>query len=176
MQLKSGELTLLKGSNGIGKSSLVQILKKGKQHYFNDENVVYVDQTALNPLNDISLDEVIKQWYKKRVEKLELFETTYEKCLHFRETPLKELSGGQNQLAKICLGLYFSGDIFVLDEPFQHLDQANIQYLYESLVQLKKLNKKILMIEHRSDLIQDIVNSSYILVQTSDELRIQSGS
>lgn len=152
-----GKLIRLIGANGVGKSSFIQYLKLNQDSFFINKKVSYLDQQRLLPLNDVSLNDLKELLLKKRYEILKCIDVIEEETSFFSSKPIKELSGGQNQLVKIYLSLFLSGDVFILDEPFQFLDEKNQQKMLKIIGQLKSLNKEILIVEHHFDL-KDIVD------------------
>lgn len=140
-----GEVLLIKGENGIGKSSLAKELFKShslsmvaqeNSDLFYDRNIKRVKklflESAQNILN-ISLFE--KYW--------NLFGLT-KKENRFLST----LSGGEAQMLKICLGAFIERDSVLFDEPSQNLDEHMKIVLNDLIGDLK--HKSIIIIEHDS--------------------------
>lgn len=176
LDLTAGELSLLYGPNGVGKSSFVHLLKIKQNEIPLLKNSVFIDQFPLQPLNDVSCNDVLKSLKVHRQENNKLFELIEKRLESFINIPIRNLSGGQNQLVKIALGLYLSGELFVFDEPFQFLDKENVNFLKEILLELKKQKKIILLIEHRSELIEELIDSRFELVLHADEIRTVCGN
>ena len=172
LDLRNGCLTHLRGPNGSGKSSFIQFLKLHQSEFFNNINIRFVDQFPLQPLNDINYYDCKKSLGSFRQEELNFYSHLEVEFSSFLNEPINSLSGGQKQIAKILLGLYLSGDIFVFDEPLQYLDDETVTTFLDLLKELKKLNKAILIIEHRKELIQDIVDYEAQLI-IEDEILIR---
>lgn len=158
MELVPGELTLLSGPNGSGKSSFIQILKLNQNDLLQSVKTTFIDQFPLKPLNEINFSELEKILIPMRYESLDIYPQIRTRISSFEKTPIKNLSGGQNQIVKIAIGLLLSGELIVLDEPFQFLDQSNQDFLKVILADLKKMNKMILIVEHRMDFIESIID------------------
>jgi energy-coupling factor transporter ATP-binding protein EcfA2 len=156
--LDEAKCYLISGHNGIGKSSFLQYLKLHQNNYLNGKRVCFVDQFPLRPINGISFKNMLVILKNERFEKLDVFDALKEEIASFSTMPVNQLSGGQNQMVKIMISLYLSGDIFVYDEPLQYLDSKNVEIFIEVIKVLTLLGKTILIVEHRSDLLKDVVN------------------
>ena len=166
MNFSKGQLLLLTGENGIGKSSFIQFLKLNQREFFKEKKVVFIDQFQLKPINQISYKEVENLLSPMRSGKVSCYESLKEKVAPFEDKPINDLSGGQNQMVKLALGIYLAGDIFILDEPFQYLDQANVSLLTKLIVDLKEQGKTLLIVEHRKELISELVDKSYKMINS----------
>lgn len=161
LELIESNITLLQGKNGVGKSTLLQWIK---QYSSNSEfECVFVDQKPLNSLNNISVKECFERFHK--ISKVELLD-------EFWNQPINELSGGQGQLFKILFNLSFDSDIIFFDEPLQYLDSSKVTWFVELLKEYKERGKKILLVEHRSELLEAQVDYKYILENTDIGLKL----
>lgn len=176
IRLNSGELSLLSGENGAGKSSLVQFLKLAKAEFFGPSSVIFLDQKPLSPLNGVSLDQLLISLASRRREQ-GYFADKYQGLVDtVNAKEIRNLSGGENQLVKIYLALFLGGDIFILDEPAQYLDKDNIKILQEILKDLKKAQKAILVIEHRKDVLGEMIDTHYAIERKDHFYRIEECS
>ena len=149
--VKEGEKIWIQGVNGIGKSSLLEELKTSFFEFFASRTYSFVNQQRLNPFFDLTLGEFIESVSKQLkvptnqelLSQLDLVSKLSHK--------MKELSGGENQLAKIYLMELLNGDIYFLDEPFQQLDTHKRKILEEILA--KKTQKIILFTHHDNTLL-----------------------
>ncbi|MBT4790052.1 MAG: ATP-binding cassette domain-containing protein [Halobacteriovoraceae bacterium] len=158
----SGELVLIQGENGIGKSSFLQYLKR-KQTSLLKGKCIFVDQSRVMPLNDLSFKDAKKVFKPYQFEKLDIYSDYEQYILPYIDKPIGQLSGGQNQMIKIMLGLYLSGDIFFFDEPLQFLDQKNKKLFLELLTSLKKRDKAICIIEHNKKDLAHLIDTCFNL-------------
>jgi len=161
LELENHLLTLICGDNGIGKSSFYEFLKLSQSHLFTEKKCVFIDQFRLEPLNDISFDELLRQLKSFRVEDNGLFAKYFYLVSDYINRPIKTLSGGQNQMIKILLGLYLSGDYFFFDEPLQSLDSKNKEIFLKLLNDLKYLGKSICLVEHNFSSHSSLVDIKY---------------
>ncbi|MBQ8598619.1 MAG: ATP-binding cassette domain-containing protein, partial [Oscillospiraceae bacterium] len=65
------------------------------------------------------------------------------------KTPL-QLSGGMNRRLAIARTLAYGGDVYLLDEPFQGLDEATLQHCL-SIVRDATKGKLLLLVTHRRE-------------------------
>lgn len=174
IHLTAGEIHLIEGENGIGKTSFVHFLKLGQDRFFPNEVVRFIDQLPLSPLNDISFYELKQILLKKRSQEISYFEEFEKRIIPFERQPIKNLSGGQNQLVKIATALYLGGDYFFFDEPFQYLDKANKELLKKTLFALKSEKRTVILIEHNRHLVSELCDS-YIQIIENDKVRLSNG-
>ncbi len=76
--------------------------------------------------------------------------------------PTNTLSGGESQRTRLAtqIGSQLSGITYILDEPSIGLHQRDNQRLIHSLVELKKLDNTIIVVEHDKDI---MMASDYII-------------
>ena len=77
------------------------------------------------------------------------------------------LSGGQKQRLGLARALYNNPSLIVLDEPNSNLDHEGDKALFSAIKHLKSLNKIILFVTHRSNLVEA---ASHILVIESGKV------
>lgn len=169
--LDVGVAVLLFGENGVGKSSLLQLLKLRQKELFPNKTCRFVDQPKLMPLNEIDFSQMREQLKGYRAEDSSLFEEFYTYVESYDKTPLKKLSGGQNQMVKILLSLYLGGDIFFFDEPVQNLDDQNTKNFACVLEGLKLRGKSCLVIEHQSEIVRKLCQKTYQLVKEDNTIK-----
>ena len=162
--LKKGKLLRVEGENGIGKSSLLQYLKRKQDLFFQEESCQFLDQSRLSPLNQVCFDDLMHFLQTYRREDSTFFLNFLKVIEAYRSLPINQLSGGQNQMVKLALSLYIGGSVFLLDEPFQFLDKENQLCVFEMIEWLKSEGKKILIIEHQVDISKVVDETSSIQV------------
>ena len=173
IKIDAGNAILIHGPNGVGKSSLLQYFKLNHKSLFAHRVLRFVDQPRLNPLNDISLNDVISQLSSRRDPTQKLFQEFYPIVEDYASKPLKDLSGGQNQMCKILIGIFLGGDIYFFDEPSQSLDDTNIKNFSCCLEGLKGANKACVIIEHQSGLIKSLCQKSYGMQREGSIIKIK---
>jgi ABC-type Mn2+/Zn2+ transport system ATPase subunit len=154
--LLPGTGLLLVGENGIGKSTLLAAIHKilGPLHsaYLPQKELVFFSDRTLGKLKDIFLESMPRGLSLNTFEKL----WTDFKLTSKENRYLSQLSGGEFQSLKICLTLSKDADYFLLDEPFQFLDQSRRDCLRQFLTELINQSKTVILVEHyRETFLQD---------------------
>lgn len=188
-EIKTGILTSLLGSNGIGKSTLLKTIsglldKKSGAVFIDDKNIdafsiaefaklVSVVLTHENVNKDLTVYELVKlgrqpytNWLDKLTEADEiLINNTLEDCeiSSLIDRKLSQLSDGQLQRTFIARAVVQDTPFIFLDEPSTHLDLYHKVKLFKLLKKLCVVNNKcILFSTHDLDL----------ALQLSDEIML----
>jgi len=178
-EIKTGILTSLLGSNGIGKSTLLKTIsglldKKSGAVFIDDKNIdtfsiaefakmVSVVLTHENVNKDLTVYELVKlgrqpytNWLDKLTEDDEiLINNTLEDCeiSSLTDRKLSQLSDGQLQRTFIARAVVQDTPFIFLDEPSTHLDLYHKVKLFKLLKKLCTVNNKcILFSTHDLDL------------------------
>lgn len=153
LSLKNGEVKVIMGPSGCGKTSLLRLaaglLKPtaGKILRGSDRISIQFQEPRLLPwltaaenVNLVLSDK--KETLPKALEYLGAVGLT--DAAH--QYPA-ELSGGMAQRVALARALAYSGDLFLLDEPFRGLDQALRDQMI-SLVRTHTAGKALLLVTH----------------------------
>ncbi|MBW8360694.1 MAG: ABC transporter ATP-binding protein [Kaistella sp.] len=169
--LASGEIGLLIGNNGVGKTTLIksilhQIPVLGGEVLLNQKNVKNLsykeiaEQVAVvfsksqipanYTLTDlVSLGKYIHYPYYfelTKSDKLEVEEIIESlNLMQYRDFPLQKLSDGNLQKAFIGRALAQNSPMIILDEPTTHLDEENKIIILKLLRELAKNQSKIIL-------------------------------
>ncbi|AZA59940.1 ABC transporter ATP-binding protein [Chryseobacterium indoltheticum] len=173
--LNLGDVCLLIGNNGVGKTTLIKsilhqnpllngeisINNKNVKHLSVKEiaeNIAIVFSKAIIPQNYtvedlISLGKYIYYpfYFELKKEDREEVSNIIEELdlVEYKNTPLKNLSDGNLQKAFIGRALTQNSPIIILDEPTTHLDEKNKIIILKTLRKLaKEQNKLILFSSH----------------------------
>jgi len=166
LTIPKGEITLILGANGVGKSTLLKILsgilvpKSGEVLYDNiniyeiNKNVIakkiaYVSQDSVFSFPFTALEVALlgRSPYIGRFE----FErdSDYEIAinalrstgiLHLKDRIISEVSGGEKQLVSIARAITQQPELMVLDEPGTHLDLKHKSLILNILNTIKEKN------------------------------------
>lgn len=154
LSFKQGDRICLKGSSGIGKTTILKIiagLHSGYEGEINigSINIAYAPQsTGLLPWKKvISNTMLLRRGNKNRAEALELLTRLGLEGLEKRY-PL-QLSGGQRQRVGLAQVLYSRPDILLLDESFSALDGDTKENALQLLDEyLKTSNATLILVSH----------------------------
>ena len=189
LDIYPGEILGLLGPNGVGKSTLFNLLiglikpdsgqifidstnvndfpiylrtRKFKIGYVPQYGGYFHDLTLIENFNAIS--EIVIKDKRKRPSIIKDLIYKFE-LDNVKEIKAKFLSGGQRRKLVICLALLGNPKILLCDEIFAALDVLSIHMLKEILVTLQKEQPKISIIicEHQARELLSIVDRAMIL-------------
>lgn len=164
--LSSGEIVVIKGRNGTGKSTFLKLLagflpsKKGSITLYENGKI-------------ISGEEFYKQIgiIFQSPESSFLFDTLKEELgnydFGFSQIELDRspylFSEGEKRRISIYSSLAQNKNILLYDEPTFGQDQNNIEILAEVILTLKKMNKLQIIISHDEDFIEKVADRFFII-------------
>lgn len=163
---EENSVNFIMGESGVGKTTLIKYIKdelllKGKK-----VSVVY-QESRLIPWKNVykNLELVIKNKYNKDDISKYITEVLSNMNLEGIEKLYpNELSGGMKQRVSIARAILYSGDIFIMDEPFKGLDKDNKNNLIDYLKRYFKENKKTaIIITHDIEEVKEFNNRFIIL-------------
>lgn len=189
-QASTGEIVLLTGESGIGKTTFLEIIAglrkidSGKYYYDNQEilsndddimsdfrnkNIGYILQDfALvddyTVLENIILPVLYSRFFSKEeaILRAKSFAVKFslEKEL---DKKVRFISGGQKQRVAIIRSLILNPEIILADEPTTNLDKNNFRLVLEMFQELKK-QEKIIIIATHDDRIKKNADRTYKIV------------
>ena len=174
-EVKQGEIVLVIGSNGSGKSTVLKAIyglmhefngSTGKIFFDNEEitnvktselikkGLIYIPQKN-NLFEDLTVKENLEISgitidHKILIQKIEKTLGLFTSLIPLlKRTPMK-LSGGERQLLTLAMATLHQPKMIMIDEPFAGLSPQNIEFISDNL---KKLNGKngitLIIVEHR---------------------------
>ncbi len=174
---KPGELIVISGRSGSGKSSLIKALNGIFPFHQNADvqgNILldgvsikdsdiqdrsdYLTTVFQNPNNQFycvdSTDEMAFPLENRNIDRETILKTIDEhtkllNTVHLKDKSLMALSGGQKQLVAITSVSVMNEQIYLLDEPSASLDQKSIEQLAFAIKKWKERGKIIIIAEHR---------------------------
>ena len=184
MSVKKGEIIVLTGLSGCGKTTLlrllnglipsfydgdldgeIKILGKDITTYKKGELAKYIGNVFQNPKDqffcDVVEDEIALVGENLGLDRATLKEKV-EKAMdllginHISKKSIFELSGGERQKVAIAGTLIYDTDIIFFDEPSSSLDYDSIKHFSEILIRLKTMGKTIIIAEHRLYYLKEI--------------------
>ena len=180
-----GEIVSILGPNGAGKSTAMKAmlgildLKNGEVSLngkditnFSTQDrikqgISFVPQTK-NIFTELSVEENLemgaflneKNLSSKIEEMYELFPIIKEK----KSQAAGELSGGQRKQVAIARALMTNPDVLMLDEPTAGVSPVIMDEIFQHVLNIKKQNIAILMVEQNARQALEISDRGYILV------------
>lgn len=189
-QASTGEIVLLTGESGIGKTTFLEIIAglrkidSGKYYYDNQEilsndddimsdfrnkNIGYILQDfALvddyTVLENIILPVLYSRFFSKEEAMLRAKSFAVKFSLEKElDKKVRFISGGQKQRVAIIRSLILNPEIILADEPTTNLDKNNFRLVLEMFQELKK-QEKIIIIATHDDRIKKIADRTYKIV------------
>jgi ABC-type Mn2+/Zn2+ transport system ATPase subunit len=158
LTLDIGQRLIIYGSNGTGKSTLLNALAQNRNPQFiqwaipSDQVLFLRQQTSFHTQtpDDVQSYLINILLYKKPFSRvsskdLELIQSVQDK-LYLPNMPLKNLSGGQRQKLRMAQGLLMKTQVLLLDEPFNAIDQTSSQEIIHWLNDIKDSTLQILVL------------------------------
>jgi iron complex transport system permease protein len=162
LQIEKEKPLGLIGPNGIGKTSFIQFLKQNQDCFFYQKEVSFLDQFPLSPLGQVrcsDLFSMLGDLFPERVLYSNLYDYKLIEKFSFQsklDRPIKYLSGGENQILKILCCFYLRSEVFILDEPSNHLDQRRIKVLIHLINEIAADQRYFIVIDHRKDVLMQV--------------------
>lgn len=181
--LKRGEMTLLEGKSGTGKSTLIKIIsgenrlpettwKLKSIKYFNDTSSF----GSQDLLSEITLGDYQADKDSKRLIEILRGVGLFEKFTvdSLKKVPAKELSNGMMQRALLARSLYNleDTDLVCIDEPIGSLDEENARNVIKFVKEYCNRDKKRFMIlsTHQYSFVSEYIDKKIKIVPMSPKL------
>ena len=174
MSIKPGEFVAFVGGSGAGKSTFMKcisgvtrpttgrVLLNGENLYENYEslkyNIGYVPQDDI-VYSNLTLIDMLNYAAKLRMPDT----TTWRERAHrisevldivqlkeFKNSYIRQLSGGQRKRASIAVELIADPGLFFLDEPTSGLDPGTERSVMQTLQKMSKMGKTIVLVTHNT--------------------------
>ena len=169
--ITDGRVIVIQAENGTGKTSLAREIFRS-----NKDKVTFLRQEGLDLFYDRSLKQIKKIFLESTTDLLlsDLFEKYWRLFgLDKKEGRFQSsLSGGEEQMLKICLCSFLNKDLIIMDEPSQNLDSAMKFVLSEMIDELHRKKKSLLIIEHDEKWIKTTFSRIKLSIQGS-ELKVE---
>ena len=194
IEIKKGHIVIFSGPSGSGKTTLISLLgaidrpTRGKAFLIGEEltamsdvaisrlrrdTIGFVFQSfnlipRLSALDNVAFPLIpmgisLKERHRRASELLDRFQMGN----RMHHTP-EELSGGQQQRVAIARALINNPHIIIADEPTSNIDAESVKYLTETLYNLRKEGRTILISTHDqslfdlADVIFDVKNGEIV--------------
>lgn len=172
LKAETGKVTGILGSNGSGKSCLMNIIFGSLQPKYKlirvdgypilkplylTNSVGFLPQHALVP-NTVKLKTVFKLFNLDWSEFINVFES----FSYFKNTKINALSGGERRVLETYLILKSNKDIVILDEPFSHIAPLYIEK-FKQIIAIEKKTKAIIITDHYYTDVIETADDLYLL-------------
>jgi branched-chain amino acid transport system ATP-binding protein len=173
LQMEDGEMVTIIGPNGAGKSTFLKTIvgllrvREGRV-VFQDEDITdlsadeaiehgicFVPQTE-NVFPNLTVRENLKMggWsltsdadFESRVQAVY---DRFPELADREDTPVQNLSGGQQQMVAMGAGLMVDPDLLILDEPSAGLAPQLVDVMFEKIAEINDDGTSVLMVEQNA--------------------------
>lgn len=159
LELKKGEVSVLVGNNGVGKTTLAKLLCKTIKPDNGEVNInelpFYIMQDPDFQLfgtsvhNELALVNDNDEAIAKTLKYLGLYD--------YKDKHPFDLSGGQKQRLQIGMAMLCDKPLIIFDEPTSGLDIVSMKKVAKEIVRLKE-NAAVLVISHDYEFIRNVAN------------------
>ena len=154
----NGEKVAVTGFNGIGKTTLLKTLLgqlkpiKGSFDLSTTAKLAYFKQDLTWPNKNMTPLQYLQEQYP-RIKPKELRQALARMGLSAQQamSPLKELSGGEQEKVKLAQMSFEPANLLFLDEPTNHLDVATKDSLRKAIVEFEG---GVIIVSHERDFFQ----------------------
>ena len=172
LKAETGKVTAILGSNGCGKSSLLNIAFGNLKPKY---KLVRLDnKPLLKPLYTTGFAKYLPQYnfipngfklsfvFKLYNLSWSVFIESFEALSIYEDSKFSALSGGERRIIETYIILKTKSQIVFLDEPFSHLSPLHIETVKQMIVKEKE-QKAIIISDHMYQHIIDTSDSIYLL-------------
>ena len=161
LTIRFGENIAIRGFNGIGKSTLLKTLIgeiekiSGDFHFPDNTKINYFSQDLYweNPL-ETPLQYLSSQFPKATIKELRRQLAKAGLVNQLASEPLTTLSGGEQTKVKLAQLTMNQGNLLILDEPTNHIDQETKESLQDGI---RKFPGTVIIVSHEQEFYQDLV-------------------
>ena len=179
LKAETGKVTGILGSNGSGKSCLLEIIfgslipkyklvridnKPILKPLYQTKLVKYLPQHSLIP-KGLRLKHIFKIYEVNWLE----FTSIFEEFTQYENYKPKQLSGGEIRLVETYIVLKGSSKLTLLDELFSHLSPIHIEKI-SAIINKEKVNKAIVITDHFYNHIIESSDDIYLLKNGATKL------
>ncbi|WP_431158776.1 ATP-binding cassette domain-containing protein [Winogradskyella poriferorum] len=172
LKAETGKVTAILGSNGCGKSCIMNIafgILKPKYKLVRIDGKPLLKQLyktnlarLLPQYNFVPNNMTLNRAFHLYDINWDHFASTFEAYRDFKSFKFKNLSGGQRRLIEIYIILKSNCELVLLDEPFSHLSPKHVESV-KALISEEKHKKAILITDHMYRHIIETADSIYLL-------------
>ncbi len=172
LKAETGKVTGILGSNGCGKSCLINIIfgeLKPKYKFLKIDNkpilkpLYLTNLASLLPQHNFAANTIkVKSIFKLLKVDWNEFISLFKSFSMHENLRMKKLSGGERRIIETYLILKQNTKIVLLDEPFSHIAPLYIETI-KTLIKEEKQHKIIIITDHFYNDLIDISDTIYLL-------------
>lgn len=185
-EIFKGKCTIITGNNGTGKSTLLKIINGlvdadsgsiafqkqrflAKKGHILAKNSVYLSSKPYLFDCDVESNVRYPLWLKGKKNQSNLVDEAlkWADLTHVRKQHSTHLSSGEKQRLSLARAYIINADIWLLDEPTEHLDANAKNQLYQLLNKLLCENRSIMIATHLQDIGTQIPHKNLHLEKTT---------
>ena len=171
--VKDGEFVLIAGSNGSGKTVLMNLIagldypSAGCITLDGEAGLVFQDADCQilgeTPYEDVSFG-VKNMGFRKEALK-EKTENALKYCgiFHKKDCPARTMSGGEKRRLAVAGIVAMERNLLIFDEPFANLDYPGVQNVCRILKELKEQKKTVIILTHETEKILALCDRMIVL-------------
>lgn len=161
IEMQSGQITVITGLNGVGKTTLLRIISgeiktDGADVFTDCKKIFFLPQKVSYPYGITLFEYILSffylksfKWFTTKSEKRKVTEILELLGLSDRkDIYVEKLSSGELQLANLAIAMVSDADCLLLDEPASNLDLKNQVKISRILKTLTKKGITCVMITH----------------------------
>ncbi len=169
----AGELVLVAGSNGSGKTVLMNLIaglerpSEGKIILKGEAGLVFQDADCQilgeTPYEDVAFG--VKNLGVKKSEVPQKVSQALENAgiLHKKDSQARTMSGGEKRRLAVAGILAMDRDLILFDEPFANLDYPGVKNVCRILKELKDSGKTLIVLTHETEKIMGLSDRMVVL-------------
>ena len=186
IEVEKGQIVSIIGSNGAGKSSLMNAISatvkyKGiiefcgkplttKPYKVVKAGICHVPEgrlifTNLTTYDNLRMGAYLRTDTKSVNEDLERIYTLFPRLAERKKQLAGTLSGGEQQMLAMGRGLMSDPDLILLDEPSLGLAPLLINTIFDIILEIKRMGKTILLVEQNAFKALSVADKAYVLNQ-----------
>ena len=189
LHVEQGEIVTLVGANGAGKTTILRTISgltrpsKGRIVFRGTDfssvkpervvsfGITHIPEgrgmfTGLTVMENLELATWTRRKDKAQVKKdYDLVFSLFPRLSERKAQKAATLSGGEQQMLAVARALMSHGQLMLLDEPSLGLAPLLVQTVFDIIIDIRKMDKTILLVEQNAYKALSIADRAYVLEQ-----------